>query len=140
MRGKRGKWAKERRGGPVRGYRENEVRPCVPDGPLDRYGVRRGEDETRGQLGGDGARRGEARQPTGQAPTAGQPFGARARATETIGASLTRDSRTSGAPELRAQTAFLFYHTTRLSSFSLLLPLLYTTSTFLLSLSFSPRV
>lgn len=76
----------EGQGGPIGGYRENEARPYVPDGPLNRHEVRRGSPRLR-----DAAKRkGERERQVGPRPQ-GSHSGPVLTTETTIGASLTRD-------------------------------------------------
>ena len=102
----------ERDGGerraPVGGYRENEARPHVPDGPIDRHGVgQRGRHaRARGQERDRGRWRDNDRSGLGhRAPVRGPCSRQRQRQ-----ARASHATRTRPGPEPRAQTALFSFH------------------------------
>lgn len=81
---------------PVGGYRENEARPHVPDGPIDRHGVRQTKREREEQSSTRGQQREERQRQVGPRPQ-GNRSGPVLTTETTTGASPTRDSHTSRA-------------------------------------------
>lgn len=126
----------ERDGGerraPVGGYRENEARPHVPDGPIDRHGVgQRGRHaRARGQERDRGRRRDNDRSGLGhRAPVRGPCSRQRQRQ-----ARASHATRTLPGPEPRAQTALFSFHL----FFFVCFFFLFFSFVLSLSLSFSP--